>query len=56
LPSELEESLNELEELDCNKLGMAQAAKTYAKIKREELSSLRTLRDDAKRALLVRYF
>ena len=55
LPTRLAESLKELEELDCNKLGMGQAAKTYAKIKREELSSLSTLGDNA-RALLVRQF
>jgi glutamine synthetase len=56
LPRGLAESLKELEELDYKRLGMAQAAKRYAKLKREELTSLGTLSDDARRALLVRHF
>ena len=56
LPTALMESLEELENLDWNILGMAQAAKTYTKIKKEELSSISRLSDDARWALLVRHF
>jgi len=50
------ESLRELEKLDWNEPGMKQAAKTYRKIKNQEIESLITLSDEVRRALLVRQF
>jgi glutamine synthetase len=56
LPTGLLESLTALEEFEWSKFGLADAATTYAKIKKHELTSLKKLNDDERRALLVRLF
>lgn len=56
LPKSLRESLKELKESDWSKLGLDQAARTYAKIKEQELIDSHNFSEDACKALMIRHF